>query len=121
MREAVKDVPYNVSTSFVNLAEGLSIDEAVEFTQKLMSLYLKEETDKVELIYYHFRSMASQVISRDVFLPFQALPGRSSFAHAGYGIKRQAREAYSSGTPSTCIRPPWKQKDTLRNRTAPVF
>jgi len=28
MREAVKDVPYNVSTSFVNLAEGLSIDEA---------------------------------------------------------------------------------------------
>ncbi|HHV40715.1 MAG: ATP synthase F1 subunit gamma [Bacteroidales bacterium] len=74
MREAVKDVPYNVSDSFVNLAEGLSIDEAVEFTQKLMSLYLKEETDKVELIYYHFRSMASQVISRDVFLPFQALP-----------------------------------------------
>ena len=74
MREAVKDVPYSVCDSFVNVTDRLTIAEAVEFTRKLMELYLKEETDKVELVYYHFRSMASQVIRRDTFLPFQALP-----------------------------------------------
>ena len=62
-----------VCDSFVNVTDRLTIAEAVEY-RKLMELYLKEETDKVELVYYHFRSMASQVIRRDTFLPFQALP-----------------------------------------------
>lgn len=70
--EAVKKAGFEVSTDYSHLADKPSYDEAAALADALMDQYLKGEVDRVELIYHHFRSTASQTLENQVFLPLTA-------------------------------------------------
>lgn len=70
--EAVRKAGFEVSADFTHLADKPSYDEAAALADSLMDQYLKGEVDRVELIYHHFRSTASQTLENEVFLPLTA-------------------------------------------------
>ena len=53
------------------ISENPSYGNAQRIAGELMEMYLKGETDRVELIYHHFRSKGSQVVVNETFLPLE--------------------------------------------------
>lgn len=68
--EAVRKAGYEVVGDYTHLADKPSYDEAAALAETLMQAFLQGEVDRVELIYHHFRSTASQTLEHAVFLPF---------------------------------------------------
>lgn len=54
---------------FSELAEKPDAEKCRDIADELTSKYEKHEFDKVELIYHHFKSAGSQVLTRRTFLP----------------------------------------------------
>lgn len=55
--------------SFLDLAEKPNAHACAEISEKLSSMYVKGEIDRVDLIYHHFKSAGSQILTRRQFLP----------------------------------------------------
>lgn len=54
---------------YVSLADKPSFEEATNLAETLMAKYLKKEVDEVVLLYHHFKSTSSQVLTRETYLP----------------------------------------------------
>ena len=67
--EAVRKAGFEVTANYRTLADKPTYAEAAELAGQLMALYAAGEVDKVELIYHHFKSTGSQVLTREVYLP----------------------------------------------------
>ncbi len=67
--EAVKSMGYDSQGDFEELAEKPSYAEMAALASRLMSMYEKKQIDQVELIYHHLRSVSSQVLMHEVYLP----------------------------------------------------
>jgi len=61
---AVKKLGFVPQGDFQTMADKPSYKEANELAESLMQLYQKKQIDKVELIYNHFKSTASQLLTR---------------------------------------------------------
>lgn len=66
------------STSACRVMEGYTLiadkpcyDDAAALAEKLMTMYLHGEIDRVELLYTHYKNMAVQVLMRETFLPIE--------------------------------------------------
>ena len=70
--DAMVKMGYPIQGDFQHLADKPSFAEAAELAQGLMDKFAHGEVDKVELIYNHFKSTASQILTREVYLPFIA-------------------------------------------------
>ena len=68
---------YAIQGDFQHMADKPSFAEAASLAQQLMDMFVKGEVDKVELLYNHFKSMATQVLTHEVYLPLQ-LPDSSA-------------------------------------------
>ena len=68
--DALGKMGYAVQGNFQHLADKPSFAEAAELAQGLMNLFTQGEVDRVELLYNHFKSTASQILTREVYLPF---------------------------------------------------
>ena len=55
--------------NFVELADKPQVKPCIDIARELGSLYIKGEIDKVEIIYHHFKSAGSQILTRKTFLP----------------------------------------------------
>ena len=60
---------YTTEDDFLHLGEKPSYEEAVRLAGKLMELFSSGKTDRVELLYHHFKNMATQVLTHKVYLP----------------------------------------------------
>ncbi len=69
VEERVDRDGYAKAGSFMELAEKPNASQCAEIARKLGRQYLNGEVDKVELIYHHFKSAGSQVLTRRQFLP----------------------------------------------------
>ncbi len=69
VEEAVKKAGYPVQGSFQKLSDKPSYNQAVELGERLLKMYLAHEIDRVVLIYHHFKSMGSQTLMQERFLP----------------------------------------------------
>ena len=69
VEEAVKKLGYEPQGSYQEMADKPSYVQAYELAGSLMKEFLEGRIDKVELIYHHFKSMGSQVLTRDNYLP----------------------------------------------------
>ena len=69
--DALNKMGYAVQGNFQHLADKPSFAEAAELAQGLMNLFTRGEVDRVELLYNHFKSTASQILTREVYLPMQ--------------------------------------------------
>ncbi|MCR4604221.1 MAG: F0F1 ATP synthase subunit gamma [Prevotella sp.] len=57
------------SLSFADMVDHPSAGPCIELAMSLGERFAKGEIDKVELIYHHFKSAGSQVLTRKTFLP----------------------------------------------------
>ena len=67
--EKVSKLGLTSGGDFSELAEKPDAEKCRDLADELTSKYEKHEFDKVELIYHHFKSAGSQVLTRRTFLP----------------------------------------------------
>ena len=65
---------FEVQGDFQHMADKPSFAEASDLAQELMDLFVRGEVDQVELLYNHFKNMASQILTREVYLPMLSFP-----------------------------------------------
>lgn len=69
--EALTKAGYNIQGDFQHMADKPSYAEAASLAQQLMDMFIRGEVDKVELLYNHFKSMATQILTHETYLPIQ--------------------------------------------------
>lgn len=69
VEEAVTKLGYLPQGSYQVMADKPSYVEAYKLAGKLMEEFVEKRIDHVELIYHHFKSMGSQVLLRENYLP----------------------------------------------------
>ncbi len=67
--EKVQKLGLKSGGDFTELAEKPNPAECTEIARELGRKYVAGEMDKVELIYHHFKSAGSQILTRKTFLP----------------------------------------------------
>ena len=69
MNEAMRKAGFVSPADYSRMADSPSYEAASALAQELMDGFLKGCFDKVELVYNHFKSTASQVVTRQAYLP----------------------------------------------------
>ena len=69
IQEAMKKIGFPSPGDFTKMADSPSYDPASVLAQELLDGFLDGRFDKVDLVYNHFKSTASQVVTRCAFLP----------------------------------------------------
>lgn len=69
IEEAVKKLGYVPQGSYQVMADKPSYAEAYKLAGELMKEFIEKRVDHVELIYHHFKSMGTQVLLRENYLP----------------------------------------------------
>ena len=64
-----------VQGEFSALADKPNVQQCIEIAMELGKKFAEGEIDKVELIYHHFKSAGSQVLTRKTFLPIDIESG----------------------------------------------
>ena len=67
--EKAKKLGYNVQGEFSALADKPNVRQCIDIAMELGKKFAEGQIDKVELIYHHFKSAGSQVLTRKTFLP----------------------------------------------------
>ncbi len=62
---------YQLIEDYKMIGDKPSYQQAAELAEHLMKLYAAKEIDRVELLYMHYKSTASQIMTRETFLPLQ--------------------------------------------------
>lgn len=58
-----------LTDTYKTLGEHTTYAQAAELADTLMAQYAAHETDRVELVYMHYKSTSTQVLTRETFLP----------------------------------------------------
>ncbi len=66
-----KKLGLEVQGDFQEMADKPNYDEVSELADKLMKLFTSNEVDRVELIYHHFKTKSSQILTDEMYLPIQ--------------------------------------------------
>ncbi|MBR5749942.1 MAG: F0F1 ATP synthase subunit gamma [Prevotella sp.] len=67
--EKANKMGLKVQGEFSALADKPNVQQCIEIAMELGKKFAEGEIDKVELIYHHFKSAGSQVLTRKTFLP----------------------------------------------------
>ena len=67
--EKANKMGLNVQGEFSALADKPNVQQCIDLAMELGQKFADGEIDKVELIYHHFKSAGSQVLTRKTFLP----------------------------------------------------
>ena len=67
--EKANKLGYDVQGEFSALADKPNVRQCIDLAMELGMKFYKGDIDKVELIYHHFKSAGSQVLTRKTFLP----------------------------------------------------
>ncbi len=67
--EKVTKMGLQSAGDFTSLADKPNIQQCIDIAMELGKKYVEGEIDRVELIYHHFKSAGSQILTRKTFLP----------------------------------------------------
>ena len=67
--EKVSKLGYKVAGNFVQLADKPNAQQCADIAREVSEMYSNHEIDRVELIFHHFKSAGSQILTRDTLLP----------------------------------------------------
>ena len=67
--ETARKMGLNVQGEYSALADHPSVQQCIDIAMELGEKFYEGKIDKVELIYHHFKSAGSQVLTRKTFLP----------------------------------------------------
>lgn len=83
--DAVRKLGFADASDYSALLDHPSYEPAARIADELMELYATAAIDSVEMIYHHFKSTASQVLTEETFLPIsfdgQEQPGTDETKH----------------------------------------
>jgi len=68
--DAVRKLGYTAS-DYSHLMDHPSYDTTTQIAKELMEHYATGNIDRADMIYYHFKSAGSQVLTKEVFLPIE--------------------------------------------------
>lgn len=69
--DAVAKAGFDNSIDYSTLLDHPSYEKASAIAAEIMDLYTTEQIDKAELIYHHFKSAGSQILTEETFLPIE--------------------------------------------------
>lgn len=82
--DAVAKMGYAPQGEFHHMADKPNYDDAAGLARRLTDMFLRRDVDRVELVYNHFRTMATQVPTNVTYLPFApAVKPESASAQTG--------------------------------------
>jgi len=67
--EKAQKLGYDVQGEFSALADKPNVRQCIDIAMELGKKFAEGQVDKVELVYHHFKSAGSQVLTRKTFLP----------------------------------------------------
>ena len=67
--EKVNKLGFKPAGNYNVLADKPNVQGCTEIARELGMMYIKGEIDRVEMIYHHFKSAGSQILTRKTFLP----------------------------------------------------
>ena len=59
----------HVAGDFTGLAEKPTVKQCIEIAREIGQKFVSGEIDRVEMVYHHFKSAGSQILTRKTFLP----------------------------------------------------
>ena len=90
---------FNHIKDYVERGDNPKFATAQEIATRLMKDYINGKIDRVELVYMHFKNTASQIPTREVFLPVPLETGGDAKANAGYIIEPTPSEVLNELIP----------------------
>jgi len=78
VENAVKKAKRTIQGSFIHLIAKPKFNEVENIADNLIADFLNKKIDKVELLYNQFKSTASQISTREQFLPVPLIPQQST-------------------------------------------
>ena len=85
VEQATKKLGYTSRGNYQGMAEKPSYVQAYELAGLLMQEFVEKQIDRVELIYHHFKSMGSQILTREEYLPIDLSKVEATAAIEGSG------------------------------------
>ena len=82
IEEAVKKMGYTPKGSFQSMAEKPSYAEACKLAEELMDAFVQGQTDRIVLVYHHFKSTGTQILLKENFLPIDLQQAAASEGEA---------------------------------------
>jgi len=67
--EKARKLGYNVKCDLASLVDHPNVKQCIDLAMELGKRFADGEIDKVELIYHHFKSAGSQILTHKTFLP----------------------------------------------------
>jgi len=83
---------YNVVKSYTHIFSNLDLTISNEIANYLVSGYLNNEFDLVEIIYNEFKSVARQVVTKEQFLPLSKPKGKEDAGLTDYIYEPSSKE-----------------------------
>lgn len=68
--EKAQKLGLNVQGDFTHMVDHPNSQDCIDLAKELGRKFADGEVDRVEMIYHHFKSAGSQILTRKVFLPF---------------------------------------------------
>lgn len=84
MAEGMKKIGLTSPADFASLSESPAYEKASALAQELLDKFLDGTFDKIELVYNHFKSTASQVVTRQTYLPLSLSDSSASTFRTGF-------------------------------------
>ena len=67
--EKAQKMGFNVKGDYSDLVDKPNVKQCIDLAMELGDRFAKGEIDKVELVYHHFKSAGSQILTHKTFLP----------------------------------------------------
>lgn len=83
---------YSFDTDFITIGEKPSYESAVSLANRLMELFVTGKADRVELLYHHFKNMATQVVTHKTYLPLSLSDTEAAETATDYILEPSAEE-----------------------------
>jgi len=93
--KASRKLGFAQETNFEAMADKPSYAATLSLSDDLIQMFRNKDIDKVELIYHHFKSKSSQILTSETFLPIQLKPAEKGTVALDY-IVEPDREAIMS-------------------------
>lgn len=89
IEEAVKKIGYVPQGSYQQMMDKPSYAEACKLAEELMRRFVEKDVDRVELIYHHFKSVGTQELLKEDYLPIDlARVAREATKTASVDVRR---------------------------------
>lgn len=95
---------FDLSEDFKMIGDKPAYKQASELAEHLMNLFLQKEIDRVELIYTHYKSTSTQIVTHETFLPLalnSGSEGEESVSAQDYIVEPSPEELVARLLPKT--------------------